>query len=111
MVRVVTSKNTHSVNPNMHTPHRIIKSASSQSSAGHFRCRCRWMTRARLIANSLLSAMISPSARKAAVPDRAPPPAGSLLRWLLNLAHQIQQLHGVRAELLGELILDRGRGL
>src|SRR5262245_14141856 len=110
MVRVVTSKNTASVNPNMQTPHRIIKRASSQSSAGHFRCRCRWMIRARLVANSLMSAMIAPSARKRAVPSQAPP-AVRLRFGLLNLADQIQQLHGVRTELLGELVLDGCRRL
>src|SRR6516165_1090687 len=111
MVRVVTSKNTASVNPNMHTPHRIIKRASSQSSSGHFRCRCRWMIRARLVANSLMLAMIAPSARQSGG-YRARHRLRVRLRFgLLNLADQIQELHGVRAELIGELVLDGCRRL
>jgi len=46
-VRVRTSKKTDSVNIAMHTPHRIMSSASSLSNALHLRWRWRCRMRAR----------------------------------------------------------------
>src|ERR1051325_3588640 len=44
MVRVTTSQRTANVNPAIDTPHSTMRTASTGSSAVHFRCRWRCRT-------------------------------------------------------------------
>src|SRR2546428_624702 len=95
MVRVTTSRNTHSEKPPMHTPHATMSTASRGSSAGHLRCRWRWMTSVRYTAKST-------GVLTREWPADAP---------LLHVANETQDLDRVRAELRGELVLDGQSGL
>src|SRR5262245_1267673 len=88
-VRVRTSSPTESVKPPMDTPQRTIRRASSGSSAFHLRCRWRWMTSARYTAKESVTR-----------PLRS-----------LHVAHESEDLHGVRPQLFRQLILDRLRRL
>src|SRR5438552_16653022 len=109
-VRVTTSQNTVSVNMKMHTPHRTINTASSQSNARHLRCRWRWRI----------------SARKSAIPTPDPSCGYRAMRrrrrferlrspmrmlGLLHVADELQELDRMRTELRRQLVLDRLRRL
>src|SRR5512135_2975978 len=78
MVRVTTSHTTLTVNPVIATPQSTISTRSSGSSARHFRCRCD-------------------SWRRVAM---------ARLPVLFHAAHELEDLDRVRAEVLGELVLD-----
>src|SRR3954451_7850451 len=106
-VRVSTSQNTASVNIAMQTPQRTISTASRESNAFHFRWRWRCRIRARKFA---IRSPAQPPQKigAAAVLEPQDAPARALL---LDVAHELQQLDGVRAELGRELILDRCGGL
>src|SRR5436189_2067241 len=77
-MRVTMSQVTVTLKPVIATPHRIISTRSSGSSTRHFRCRCDSCTR-----------------ESTARPG------------LLDVAHQLQNLDRVRAQLLRQLVLDR----
>src|SRR5262245_34519211 len=89
--RVTTSRKTEPVKPMIDTPHSTINPASSGSSAFHLRWRWSWRTSDRLLMTTRTWQ------------ERWP---GSL-----HVAHEAEDLDGVRAELLGELVLDGGGGL
>src|SRR5437868_8252887 len=76
-VRVTTSQITVMVKPLIATPHSTIRASSSGSSSRHFRWRWLCCTR-----------------------------EGMAVR-LLDVAHQVQDLHRMRAQVAGELVLDR----
>src|SRR4051794_39190696 len=84
--RVTTSRNTEPVKPMIDTPHRTIRPASTGSSAFHFRCRWRGRTRLRLLTGTR---------------------GRSAVRRSLHVANEVEDLDGVRPELLGEAVLDR----
>src|SRR5262245_8224519 len=85
-------------------PHSTMSAASTGSSAFHLRCRCstrtRWST-------------INPSrarARRDSGGGPGGPPPERIVRstaGLFHLADELEDLHGVRTELLRELVLDR----
>src|SRR5262245_23101645 len=102
--RVTTSQNTESVNPKMDTPQSTMSSCSSGSSAFHFRWRWRSTTSESFKASSR-------SGKPRATALLAPSPVVDLAGQLLYVANQLENLHRVGSELLGKLILDRGRGL
>src|SRR5207248_11268380 len=132
-----TSQNTVSVNMKMHTPHRTINAASSQSNALHLRWRWRWRIKARMSAMRLLpyrmvrragrirrrcgfirttSGGINPALRARAfirtMRGRMNPTLpGRMNPALLHVADELQELHRVGPELRRELILDRRRRL
>src|ERR1700693_2746036 len=104
-VRVTTSQNTASVNMKMHTPHRIISTASSLSNAFHFKWRWRWRIRAR---KSAISALGRSCGYQAVRRRRRSPASGpARMGGLLHITDELQELHRVRTELLGEFVLDR----
>src|SRR4051812_10648248 len=75
-VRVTTTQMTVAVNPVMAMPHRTISASSSGSSARHFRWRLVCWT------------------------------SEAMAAALLDVAHHVQDLDRVGAEILGELVLD-----
>src|SRR5882757_1487837 len=89
--RVTTSRNTEPVKPMINAPHSTIRPASSGSSAFHLRWRWRWRTRLRSLTTRI----------------RGTRGAGRLL----HVAHELEDGHGVGSQFLGELVLDRLRGL
>src|SRR5262245_56918457 len=112
IVRVTTSHSTERVNPVIETPHRTMSTASAGSRAFHLRCRWRSSTRTRwsTINPPRSSARWMRRRRRstgtaAAVRCGSRPPRRR--ERLLHLTNQLEDLHRVRAELLGELVLDR----
>src|SRR5476649_2637079 len=101
IVRVTTSQNTEVTKPARQRPPRIMVIRSSTSKQGHFKWRCACRT---ILCGSLTAA---PSRRqKEAGKSR---PLAALLRsspQLLDGAREGQDLHRVRPELLGDLILQ-----
>src|SRR5262245_57429815 len=100
--RVTTSQQTESVKPAIEIPHRIMRRCSSGSSALHFRWRWRGITR-----DSVTAAA---SARTL----WATAPIGAVARrstdhklHSLYVADQFEDLHGMGAQLLGKLVLNR----
>src|SRR5258706_5266847 len=75
-VRVTMSHMTVTVKPVIATPQSTISTPSSGSRARHLRCRCDCWT----------------SERRAGC--------------LFHVAHEVEDLHCVRAEIVGELVLD-----
>src|SRR6266545_1717591 len=112
MVRVSTSRNTHSVKLPMHTPHETMSTASTRSSALHLRCRWRWMTSARYTAK-LTGELTRRTPSREGRRRRSAPPARPARRGVpsLHVADETQDLDRMRAELLGELVLDGQGGL
>src|SRR5262245_22347053 len=96
IVRVMTSQPTDSVNMKMHTPHSTISTASSTSNARHlrWRCGCRISARWSGIGGGGMRAL-----------------KGGRPRDLLDVAHHLQDLDRMRAQLGGQLVLDRRGGL
>src|SRR3954454_25388453 len=108
IVRVTTSQSTATVNMPMHTPHRIMRSASSGSNAFHLSCRWRSRTSARKSAMSVLIRTV-PDMNRPETRIIAPPAVQNAC--LLHITDELQQLHGMRTELLRELILHGLRSL
>src|SRR5215510_6496737 len=100
-VRVTTSRNTENVKPAMETPHSTIRTCSSGSSARHFRWRWRATTSGRLAKSSPKRQVACDGRRRFRAAARAAATIGSF-----DVANEFENLHRVRTELLGELVLD-----
>src|SRR5262245_22255505 len=102
-VRVTTSTNTEKVNPAMETPQSTIRTCSSGSSACHFRWRWRAITSDGLAKNSpQCQRQHSYGWWRIGSTDRTQATIGSFY-----VANELENLHGVRTELLGKLVLNR----
>ena len=101
-VRVTTSRNTEKVNPAMEIPQSTIRTYSSGSNARHFRWRWRAITSGGLAKNPHSHVACH---RAAAI--SAPPPGGHATIGSFDVADEFENLHRVRTELLGELVLNR----
>src|SRR6185436_2369603 len=104
IARVTTSHSAASVNMKMHTPHRTMSSASSQSNARHLRWRWRCRIRARWCWSSAMAVSIN----QRAAPGAALPVH---LRQLLYIAHELEDLNRLRPEIGRGFVLDRLRRL
>src|SRR5262245_932681 len=100
-VRVTTSRNTEKVNPAMETPHSTIRTCSSGSRARHFRWWWRATTSGGLAKNSPDVQMACDGRRRFRAATQAAATIGSF-----DVANELENLHRVRTELLGELVLD-----
>src|SRR6187200_98201 len=102
--RVTTSQKTESVNPAMDAPQSTIRTYSKGSSAFHF--KWRW-----LASTSIFLDKIPPCLSHGTGGDAiAPPPVQVFMFCLLHVADKLEDLDRMRAQFLGELILNRCGG-